>query len=261
MTDGGPSSTLTITELTLDKSGYYSCRASNDYSTIWTDDAHVNVQKTTEDLCSPSPESHLITLRDGCLYEGSNVIDVGVCPRYSCHLSSDELTNGCKDEQTSCCGPVSHIVVDAVCGDGHTLPLFVVMECGCIQCPDRNVLVTGTVNDVYGSALGDVTIASILATTTVDGEFSFEISPGTPRLPLVFFDETPRGFIDTVYVAEIYRDTEVLPITITLLQESVEVHSSTEETQIQYPLTNSYISIPANSFYQPGGEFYKVSTF
>ena len=79
-----------------------------------------DLTESADDFCTSEPQSDIINLPEGCLYEGSATIDKGSCETNPCYGGE---TNECTSRVTHCCGPTSLSRVEVDCGT-YTLPIF-----------------------------------------------------------------------------------------------------------------------------------------
>ena len=187
------------------------------------------------------------------------MVDVGICQDGVCHQDVEEFSSDCQAESTSCCGPVSHSIQHAVCGDGNIVTLYIIKECGCVSCLDRPVLIKGKLSTT-GDAPSSTRIFSngeYIDMVASDGEFSFEVSRETRRLPLMFTDLS-NTLVNSIVVVEVRMTTWILPIDSFMVQPTSSYHDSNTDILLDLELSSSYLTVPSGSFYSQNGQIFQV---
>ncbi|XP_075046175.1 cartilage intermediate layer protein 2 [Mixophyes fleayi] len=256
---------LTLQNIQAAQTGRYQCKASNGLGVIKSSVVNLIVIGKGETRCNKSPDEHFIKLPTDCFQTetGSLYYNVGKCPNSQCvdHLSSDLQ---CKDEVDYCCG-VKQIKLQEVKCPGYTLPVMVVVECGCAQCIQPKVLVRGRVT-AYDTEeplrFGKILVnGENMGFTGFKGEFILEVPVGTKRLVVTFVDGQQK-FVETIKVIPfdtkgntLYQDLKVMrkkdPVD---LNPTVTNVISLGEMLGEEPIGE--IFIPPNSFIKATGESY-----
>ncbi|KAM9329552.1 cartilage intermediate layer protein 2 [Gastrophryne carolinensis] len=256
---------LTLKNIQAEHSGTYYCKASNGIGVIRSSVAHLTVIGKNEQHCNILPEEHLIRLPMDCFQTntGSLHYNVGKCPNSQCmgHINSELV---CKDEIYFCCG-VKQMKLQEVQCKGYTLPVMVVVECGCAECPKHKVLVRGRVT-AYDTGeplqFGQIFVSGKkVGFTGYNGDFTLEVPEGTQRLVVTFVDRQDI-FVETVKVIPfdpkgnaVYHDVKVLrKKRPTDLNPTVSNVITLGELLEEDPLGE--ILIPPNSFSKISGKPY-----
>ncbi|XP_044141510.1 cartilage intermediate layer protein 2 [Bufo gargarizans] len=245
--------------------GTYQCKASNGLGVIKSSIAHLTVIGKSESHCDHSPHEHLIQLPTDCSQTktGSNFYNVGKCPNSQCagYLSSDLQ---CKDKIEYCCG-VKQMKLQEVKCPGYTIPIMVVVACGCAQCTQHKVLVRGRVTAYDTGAplqFGQIFMnGKNMGFTGYKGEFTLEVPDGTKRLVVTFVDPEEK-FVDSIKIIPfdpkgntIYQDIKIMrkkdPVNLNpLVTNKITLGEVIGEDPV------GELVIPPNSFTRITGEAY-----
>ncbi|XP_075711685.1 cartilage intermediate layer protein 2 [Rhinoderma darwinii] len=256
---------LILQNIQIVQAGIYYCKASNGLGVIKSSIAHLTVIGKGESHCDKSPHEHLIKLPTECIQTktGSHFYNVGKCPNSQCagHLSSDHQ---CKDKVDYCCG-VKRMKLQEVKCPGYTLPIMVIVECGCAQCTQHKILARGRVTAYDSSAplqFGQILMnGENMGFTGYKGEFTLEVPVGTKRLVVTFVDPQEK-FVDSIKIIpfdpkgnNIYQDIKIMR-----KKDSVNLNPSATniiplgEVAGEDPIGE--LVIPPNSFTRMTGESY-----
>ncbi|KAM9421995.1 cartilage intermediate layer protein 1-like isoform 3-T3 [Salvelinus alpinus] len=258
-------STLVLRNLSMEQTGEYYCRASNQAGAIKSKPAIVTVLGKDQPSCNSKPDSYLIRLPHDCYQNSTDSLyyNVGKCHSGTC---AGQLDNGirCKDSVAYCCGVAKMEKKQLKC-QGYELPTMVVTECGCQKCVETKVIVRGrAVAADTGEPMrfGHVYInGARVSRTGYKGTFSIQVPLDTERLVMTFVDNMDK-FVNTTKVlpfntkgGAVYHEIKLLrkkePVTIS----STELNTlQLGEVEGQDPIAE--IQIPPNSFYKQSGEVF-----
>ncbi|KAG8594926.1 hypothetical protein GDO81_001367 [Engystomops pustulosus] len=248
------------------QAGTYQCKASNGFGIIKSSMAHLTVIGKSKSYCDELPQEHFIKLPTECFNTktSSNFFNVGKCSNSQCvgHLNFDQQ---CKDKVDYCCG-VKRLKLQEVNCSGYTLPIMLVVECGCAQCTQHKVLVRGRVTAYdTGSPLqfGQIFInGENIGFTGYKGEFTLEVPVGTKRLVVTFVDPQER-FVDSLKIIPFDPKGNTIYQDIKIMRKKEPFNLNTSLTNI-IPLGEVFgedpigeLIIPPNSFTRINGESYR----
>ncbi|KAM8960437.1 cartilage intermediate layer protein 2 [Pelodytes ibericus] len=256
---------LILSNINRTQAGEYQCKASNGLGAIKSAVAQLKIIGKGEASCNRSPQEHLVKLPVDCFQTktGSHQFNVGKCPNTQCMgQASSNLV--CKDKVDYCCG-VKRTKFQNVRCPGYTLPIMVVVECGCQQCLQPKVLIRGRVTSYdTGEPLrfGQIIVSGKnMGFTGYKGEFTLEVPVGTKRLVVKFVDPLDK-FVESIKVFPFD------PKGSTMFQE-VKIMKKHEPVDLDPTITNTIslggvvaedpmgeIIIPPNSFTKINGEAY-----
>ncbi|KAG9486500.1 hypothetical protein GDO78_006722, partial [Eleutherodactylus coqui] len=247
------------------QAGTYQCKASNGLGVIKSSIAYLTVTGKGESHCNKSPHEHLIKLPNDCSQtkNGSNFYNVGKCPNSQCagYLSSHLQ---CKDKVDHCCG-VKRTKLQEIKCPSYTLPVMVVVECGCAQCTQHKVLVRGRVTAYDTGAplqFGQIFMnGENMGFTGYKGEFTLEVPVGTKRLVVSFVDPEEK-FVDAIKIIPFDPKGNTIYQDIKMMRKKDPVNINPSVTNIiplgevlgQNPIGE--LVIPANSFTRITGGSY-----
>ncbi|XP_069820504.1 cartilage intermediate layer protein 2 [Dendropsophus ebraccatus] len=247
------------------QAGTYQCKTSNGLGVIKSSIAYITVIGKGESNCNKSPHEHLIKLPTDCLQTktGSYFYNVGKCSNSQCagHLSSDLQ---CRDRVDYCCG-VKRMKLKEVKCPGYTLPVMVVLECGCAKCIQHKFLVRGRVTAYDTGAplqFGQIFMnGENIGFTGYKGEFTLEVPVGTKRLVVTFVDSHDK-FVDAMKVIPLDPKGNTIFQDIKIMRKKNPVNLEPSVTNI-IPLGEvlredpiAELVIPPNSFTRINGESY-----
>ena len=219
-----------------------------------------NVADSADGFCTNEPHSNIVSLPDGCMYEGSTIIDKGACETNPCYGGE---TDGCNSRTSHCCGPTSLSRVNVNCST-YTLPVFLVTSCGCNICQQPEFTIYGFAGSRDGIPLqyGDIFWnGTWVSNTSFDGTFSFTVELAVSRVSVLFVDSFNNTFMDSTYVFEIQnnnQDSEYIQVYM-LYRGRTSQLNATEESLLE--INSTVLEIPSNSFYTSDGQLYRVNIF
>ncbi|KAI1891723.1 hypothetical protein AGOR_G00146700 [Albula goreensis] len=257
---------LILRDLKPAQMGQYHCKATSEAGSIKSSPAFLTVLAKGTPACVSAPESHPIKLPVDCVQPGTNsrFYDAGRCPHSKCAGSLD-FDLRCRDGASYCCGVKRMETREINCGS-YTLPVRVVMECGCQKCVEPKVLVRGRVvaaDNGEPLRFGHIYIGKDrVGTTGYQGSFTIQVPPDTERLVVNFVDrmqkfiDTPKVFIFDRKGGAVYHDVKVMR-----KQEAVSINAAETNTiylgEIKDEDPIGQIVIPPNSFHKNSGEVYE----
>ncbi|KAM4810618.1 cartilage intermediate layer protein 2 [Rhinophrynus dorsalis] len=257
---------LTLHDVQAAQAGMYHCKASNGLGVIKSSVAQLTIVGKGKTSCKRSPQEHLVKLPVDCFQTKTRSFyyNVGKCPNTQCvgQLNSNLL---CKDKVDYCCGTKQMKLQEVKCPH-YTLPIMVVVECGCAQCIQPKVLVRGQVT-AYDTGeplrFGQIFVSGDnIGFTGYKGEFTIEVPVGTERLVVTFVDREEK-FVETV---------KVFPFDPkgSSVYQNVKVMRKHEPVDLDSTLTNiislggilgedpmGEMVIPPNSFTRSNGDSYR----
>ncbi|KAM3936783.1 cartilage intermediate layer protein 2 [Leptodactylus fuscus] len=254
---------LVLRNIQTAQAGTYQCKASNGLGVIKSSIVHLTVTGVSH--CDRFPHEHFIKLPADCSQTktGSNFYNVGKCPNSPCvGLLSSDLQ--CKDKEDYCCG-VKRMKLQEVKCPGYTLPIMVVVECGCTQCTQHKVLVRGRVT-AYDTGdplqFGQIFMnGENMGFTGYNGEFTLEVAVKTNRLVVKFVDPQEK-FVDTIKIIPFDPKGNAIYQDIKIMRKKDSVSLNPSVTNI-FPLGEiigedpiGKLVIPPNSFIRITGDSY-----
>ena len=220
----------------------------------------------SQDSCSSTPSSKIISLPDGCLNPETNLpeYDVGTCGNTPCGggLSSDTM---CKDEpeEFSCCrkGQVERIAVPC---EGYTLPVFNVVSCRCGECVQPKSKIIGQVVSVTTNEPLDYVVVYFnntkVARSNREGMFEYVTNKQAKRVSLAFKDFYLKRVMDTTIIVTLNRGSVKYEVVKMKPHPPPVIINSTKETILPIVGDGSdpvaELIIEPNSIYDQNGNLY-----
>ncbi|KAL9968790.1 hypothetical protein ACROYT_G020915 [Oculina patagonica] len=262
------SSSLRLSSLSTDDAGSYRCRATNDFGSMYSSEANLNVVAGSgDDSCEPTPKRKVLTLPPGCTEDssGSNSVNVGTCSHEPCVKRGEAGGCGGQESTRKCCSPAAMSDSAVSCSNGEKFIVQKITSCACADCAVPEMIIRGKAVDPDGNPVkkGEITVEDDGEDYSTDlrGNFKIPVKSGTKRLVVTIRDKLQGLLMDTTKVFTLHEG-QVSFYTIVLQKKPPEIKFQASEEQ-KIPLGGSdgkpsYVDldIPANCFVTADGSIY-----